>query len=211
MARAVKRTLPVPMLMLLSSVSLLWTAPVWAVPPALYHSPGDDGVSGGVPATVAAGTGVSLHLYLGVGTTASTADPCFQGDGDELCGHRLRLTGTGLEFQTFSPADPDLVFKVGPDEFLVTGGDFETGELGPTKLGDLVLDAYSTDGTVDLVLGEFVTTQLAKETTTPVTIVQLPEPGALLSLALGAGLLSALNCRRGNRPRPTANPVRSTR
>jgi hypothetical protein len=175
----------------------LGAAPAWAVAPSVYHSPADDGVSAGIPATIPAAPGMTLHLYLDVGTTASSADPCFQGDGDELCGHRLHLTGTGLEFQEFTPADPDLVFKLTLDEFQVTGGDYQTGELGPTKLGDLVFDGLTVGGTVDLVLGEFVTTQLTKETATvPTTIVELPEPLSTPSLIAGALLLTVMHRRR---------------
>jgi hypothetical protein len=192
MKRLWKRARP-GLLSVLLCVPLAAATRVSAVAPVLYHSPNDDGVSGGVPATLPAAPGVTLHLYLGVGTTASSGDPCFQGDGDELCGHRLRLTGTGLEFQSFTPADPDLVFKLGPDELQVTGGDYQSGELGPTKLGDLVFDGLAVGGGVDLVLGEFVTTQLTKETAAvPTTIVQLPEPSGALPLGLGGGLLLLL-------------------
>ena len=210
MNRLRKRVWPLVSLFMLS-LPLLAATSASATPPVLYHSPGDDGVSGGVPAYVGVGAGVTLHLYLGVGATASTADPCFQGDGDELCGHRLRLTGSGVEFQTFTPADPDLIFKVDLDEFLLTGGDFQTGELGPTRLGDLVIDALSVGGSVDLTLGEFVTTQLAKETTaTPTTIVTVPEPTGTLPLALGAGLLVLLHRHRIER-RPSLHADRSPR
>ncbi len=178
-------------------LALLLAPPAGAAPPAVYHSPNDDGISGGMPAVVAPGTGVSLHLYLGVGSTPSTADPCRQGDGDELCGHRVQLTGSDVAFQSFTPADPDLVFNLGSGALWVTGGAFQTGELGPTKLGDLVVDALAGDGSVDLALGEFVNTQLVKETaTTPVTIVQLPEPGTVAGLAACATLLLLLNRHR---------------
>ena len=193
-------------------VHLLLTAPVSAAPPALYHSPGDDGVSGGVPAFVDAGSGVTLYLYLDVGAAASTADPCFQGDGDELCGHRLRLTTTDIEIQSFTTTDPDLVVNLSVGQLDLTGGDFQVGELGPTKLGNLVINAPTPGGTLDLVLGEFVTTQLVKESaTTPETIVQVPEPGGTLALAVGVGLLAALHHGRSNGRQPRRHPDRSPR
>ena len=108
--------------------------------PGLYHSPNDDGVSGGVPGFVPAGQTVTLHLYLDVGSVASTADACYQGDGDELCGYLIRLSASGLNLQSFTPADPDILFNLASPQIDLSGGDFEFGELGPTKLGDLVID-----------------------------------------------------------------------
>ncbi len=183
-------------------IAVVLAFPATATPPALYHSPNDDGVSGGVPAFVPEGQTVTLHLYLGVGSVASTADPCFQGDGDELCGYQLRLTGSGVNLQSFTGADPDILSNLVSPQIDLTGGDFEFGELGPTKLGDLVIDGPAPGGTLDLEVGDFVTTLLAKEqATTPTTIVQVPEPGGPLLLALGCALLAAL--RRLSR-RPTA-------
>jgi hypothetical protein len=176
--------------------------PAPAAPPPLYHSPGDDGVSGGVPAFVPAGQTVTLHLYLGVGALASAADPCHQGDGDELCGYRLRLTGSGVALQGFTPADPDILWNLAVDQLDLTGGDFQTGDLGPTKLGDLVIQGPGPAGTLDLVVGEFVSTQLVKEQPlSPATIVQLPEPEGSVVLLLGAALLARLRARRERRTR----------
>jgi len=174
----------------------LFAVPVAAAPPPLYHSPNDDGVSGGIPATVPPGQAVTLHLYLGVGTTASTQDACDQGDGEELCGHRATLEGTGVNLQSFTPADPDILFNLTANRIDLIGGDFQVGDLGPTKLGDLVIDGPE-GGTLDLTLGEFVTTQLAKEkATVPTTIVALPEPAGPVPLAVGFALLLALPRRR---------------
>jgi hypothetical protein len=172
-------------------------APASALPPDVYHSPNDDGVSGGIPATVPPGQPVTLHLYLGVGPVVSTALPCQEGDGDEVCGYLVRLAGSGVALQSFTPADPDIVFNLASPQIDLTGGDFQQGELGPTKLGDLVIDGPAPGGTLDLVVGDFVTTTLAKEQSpTPTTIVTLPEPGMTVSLLLGVALLAGIGTRR---------------
>ncbi len=124
-----------------------------AAAPDLFHSPNDDGASVGIPAIVPSGQSVTLHLYLGVGATASSADPCFMGDGDELCGYRLRLTGSGVNLQSFTPSDPDTLFNQGGSQIELIGSSFQVGQLGPTKLGDLVIDGPAQGGTLDLVVG----------------------------------------------------------
>lgn len=92
-----------PFVLVLSVALSNFAAVAAAAPPGLYHSPDDDGVSAVVPAAQS----VTLHLYLDVGSVSSTADACHEGDGDELCGPQIDLTG----------------------------GDFVFGELGPTKTG----------------------------------------------------------------------------
>jgi hypothetical protein len=174
-------------------------APAAAVPPPLYHSPADDGVSGGIPATVAAGAPVALHLYLGVGATVSTSDPCFQGDGDELCGYLLRLIGSGVALVSFTPADADTLYNLASGQIDITGGDFQTGDVGPIKVGDLTISGPE-GATLDLEVGDFVTTALTKEqAATPVAIVQLPEPGGALPVSLSLALLAALGAARRSR------------
>jgi hypothetical protein len=193
-----------------------WTALVLdvaaasAATPPLYHSPNDDGVSEGVPVSLPAGGSQTLHLYLGIGTTASTSDPCLAGDGGEICGYRLRIGATGVGFQTFTPADPDTIFNLVSDQLDLTGGNFQTGDLGATKIGDLVIDAPAPGGEVQHVLGNFVTTQLTKETLDePATIVVVPEPGGVLSLAVGSSLLLALGRERSRSTRPGRPGTRS--
>lgn len=169
----------------------------FAAPPALYHSPGDDGVSGGIPASVPAGSPATLHLYLDIGSTPSAADPCWQGDGDEICGYRLRLNGSGLDLQAFAPANADLLFNLGPGQLDLIGGDFQSGNLGPTKLGDLVIQGPVPGGSLDLVAGDFVDAQLGKRpAAVPQAIVSVPEPIFGLQLAAGGLLLGALARRR---------------
>jgi hypothetical protein len=186
---------------------LLLGAPAAAAPPDLYHSPADDGASGGLPAPVPADVPVTLHLYLGVGATASTALPCQAGDGDEICGYQLRIQGSGAALQSFVPADPDLLFRLAPAELELIGGEYQTGELGPTKLGDLVVQG-PVGATLDLVAGDFVTAALTKESApAPTTLVQLPEPATAAALACGCALLVAL-ARRGERHPQRALPDR---
>ena len=168
---------------------------ILAAPPALYHSPGDDGQSGGSPALVPPSGAVALHLYLGVGSVPSASDPCLSGTGDELCGHRVRLAATNLPLVAFAPADPDTLFHLAATQLDLTGGDVETGELGPTKLGDLTVDASAVGATLTLVDGEFVTSALGKEEVlAPAPVIEVPEPRG--SWLLGAGYAMVLALRR---------------
>ena len=195
---------------------------VLADPPAVYHSRFDDGSFSGAPASIPSGAPFTLHLYLGVGTTPSTADPCFRGDGDELCGHRLRFEASGAVLEEFVPADPDLLFELKPEEIRLTGGDFEDGDLGATKIGDLVLEAPSEGGSLMLVAGEFVTSRLTTERIEePVPVVYVPEPGVvpgLVSCLAFLGLLHrarrsrqmrAQRCESSARPRRRVSETRS--
>ncbi len=158
----------------------------------LYHSPGDDGVSGGVPATVPSGGPVTLHLYLDAGGVASTVDPCWQGDGDETCGYRMRLLGTGVTVQSFTPVPASVQYNLVGNQLDFIGGEYEFGDLGPTKIGDLVIDAPTPGATLDLTFGETVTTQLQTvPEPAPTTIVQVPEPGVRLGVLAGSFALFA--------------------
>ena len=173
------------------------------VSPALahgvYHSPNDDGASVGIPASVAPGAPATLHLYLDPGSLPSNGDPCFQGDGDEICGYRIRMVGSGMTLQAFSPADPDALYNLSGTQVDVTGGDFQEGELGPFKLGDLVVQG-ALGGHLDLTISESVTSQLALERESePTTIVQLPEPNVLSGFAFGWITLFALRIPRRDR------------
>lgn len=186
-----------------STVLLVGTAgTVAATPPSLYHSPSDDGVSGGIPASVPFGESVTVHLYLGIGSNPSTGDPCHQGDGDEFCGFRLGLVGSGVNLQSFTPAEADTLYSLTPGRIDLTGGNFQAGDLGPTKLGDLVIDGPAAGGTLDLVVGQYVDTRLTKVEAGPSqTIVALPEPNAPLALAFGVALLLALRRLSSDRGR----------
>jgi hypothetical protein len=167
----------------------------------LYHSPADDGVSGGLPATVPSGGSVTLHLYLGAGSLASTADPCWQGDGDETCGYRMQLLGSGITLQSFTPVPASLLYNLAGNQLDFIGGEYEFGNLGATKLGDLVIDAPAPGGTLDLTFGETVTTQLQNQLApAPITLVQVPEPGVGLGLLAGSlALLGEGRLRRHSR------------
>ena len=75
----------------------------------------------------------------------------------------------------------------------VTGGDFQVGDLGPTKLGDRVVNGTASDGEVRLEQGEFATAALTKETVPlPRLIAYLPEPSAGPAFAAGFALLTRL-------------------
>ncbi|MEM9176428.1 MAG: FG-GAP-like repeat-containing protein [Myxococcota bacterium] len=190
-------TIATTIAMVLGLLSIAATAS--AAPPLLYHSPADDGAFGTVPAQVPFGQPVTLHLYLDPGTVSSAAQPCLGGEGHEVCGFLVKLLGAGMALESFTPADADTLFNLSSPDLAFTGGDFVDGDLGPTKLGDLVIEGPSAGGTLSLVSGGVVTADLTKATLPPRTIVALPEPRGPLLVALGATLLFA--CARRDRRR----------
>jgi hypothetical protein len=179
------------LLLVLVAQALACAPPARPDPPLVYHSPADDGVMHAQPSTVAPGGPTTLHLYIGAGTTPSTSAPCLAGDGEEVCGYLLRLASTGLGLVSFAPADSDVLFGLQANRLDASGGDPATGQLGPTKVGDLVIDAAAPGGALVLEVADFATTTLSLSSApTPVSIVQVPEPGAAATMACGLLVLA---------------------
>lgn len=178
-------------------IGLFATAgPVSAGTPAVYHSPLDDGAPapGGIP-NLPSGVDGILHLYIDGGPNPSVADPCESGDGDEVCGFDLSLTSLGaVSFVSFVP-DGDVVYQLQPTQLRFNGGRFDVGDLGPTRLGDLVVSSTG-DGGVFLDEGYSVSSTLDLRKILARPIIGVPEPGPLPALAAGAALLAVVHRRR---------------
>ncbi len=171
----------------------------FAAPPTIFHSPNDDGISGGSPAVIEPGTSQVVHLYLQGGVNAtSIGEACNDGNGEEVCGFDLLLEAqSGVSFSSFVP-DVDTVWALDPSSFRFNGGDFASGTLGPVKLGDLVVDAQ-LGGSIDLATGQTADSALGLVDLTPSTLVIVPEPSRHLLLSAGMTALLALYRRRQGR------------
>jgi hypothetical protein len=119
------------------------------------------------------------------------AEACLSGSGDERCGWDLAIESLGaLTLTSFTPVG-DVVASVTPTRLRFNGGAFDTGELGPVKLGDLVI-ASTGDGEVTLTQGTVVDAALLRQSLASGPIVHVPEPSRAFLLAMGAGLLARL-------------------
>lgn len=160
----------------------------------IYHSPTDDGARGSN--TVPPGTHV-LHLWVDGGPLRSNFDECGPlGNGDEVCAYLFDLeTRFDAELLSFV-GQSDVYWRYDAGFASITGGQPVAPLPGPYKIGDLTISG-DEGGTVELVWGQAVRAnqqlvQLASD-----TIVEVPEPGLGVGLALGAlGLLRAHRRRR---------------
>ncbi len=182
----------------LASLALL-TAHAGATPPVVYHSPADDGSNPGSPFEISPVGQTTLHLYIDGGPTPSPSEPCHAGTGDEVCGWDLLMQGSigTLDLVSFVGTG-DVVFNLNGSSLRFNGGDFGNGTLGPSKIGDLVVEG-TTGGTLDLMLSKSVTSGLAVATIAQTTVITVPEPGLPLSLISGASLLGILSRLRPRR------------
>ena len=170
-----------------------------AAVPVLYHSPGDDGLApGGVPSLPGAPT-EALYLYLDAGAVASaTGTPCEDGEGDEVCAWEFQLLTSGAAaIQTFTPdAQQEVVWKAGTAEFSATGGDATLGELGPIRLGELLVDVSGSGWTLELAVGSAVDAGFALVALPP-AVLAVPEPAPGLQRLAALALLGVLVRLRG--------------
>ncbi len=165
----------------------------------VFHSPNDDGLPGATQ--IPPGGVQSVFLYIDGGALASSpGDACNNGAGDEVCGFDLELTGLfGLTFSAFN-ADPgaDLLVNFAAGSVRINGLDPVTPSTGPWRIGELLVNA-AVGGEVELTSGEVIGADLASELLSPQTLVSVPEPGRLLMLASGFGLLLGLAPARAKR------------
>jgi hypothetical protein len=162
----------------------------------LFHSPSDDGIPGAPE--VPTGGVQSVFLYLDGGAVGTAAgETCNDGDGDEICGFDLELTAlSGLSFSAFTPdAGADLLVNFAAASVLINGLDAVTPAAGPVRIGELQVNAIE-GGQVELTSGEVIGADLGSEVLSAQTIVTVPEPGHLLLLVSGIGLLVGL-ARKG--------------
>lgn len=168
----------------LALLVLLLSSAVANALPTIFHSPNDDGEPAPGLASVALGV-QTLHLYIDGGSQASSALPCEEGDGDEVCTWEVSIVPTGdVTFQGFNNAsgvesnlDSSLLRAIGGNPF--------TGDLGPTKMGDLTINSVA-GGTVELDRGDTVNAAQSIDALMPGELVDVPEPRVPLSLAWGA-------------------------
>jgi len=166
----------------------------------LFHSPGDTGAPPtGVP-TLAASPEEHVYLYLDAGGTASAlGSPCLDGEGDEICAWEIDLSTVGpVSLQSFLP-DPgrDVVWNFTGSSLRATGGEAIDGELGPLRLGEIVLAVSGDDWRLELGAGSVVDAGFTLEALSP-AVVAVPEPSGGVALLLGVVALAAL-VRRGRR------------
>ena len=157
----------------------------------VFHSPNDDGTSPAELVTLPPGTH-SLHLYVEAGSTPSQTAACDLGDGEEICQWLVNAIGEGpVTFQWFVPVG-DVRWSLDETAFSATGGDFDLGQLGVFKLGDLVI-ASQGSGSVALSHGEVALADLSRSFVESGDLVLLPEPGTMLGLLVGILGLAGLN------------------
>ena len=176
--------------------AVLVAGPAVADPPAIYHSPNDDGVNSGIPAFIAPNSSQTLHLYLAGGVIAtSNGQVCNAGDGEEVCGFDLFLEArNGVSFTSFV-GEGNTVSHLQPLSLRFNGGEFVLGSLGPVKLADLVVDAPD-GGAIDLSWGQTLDSSLGLVALSSGTLVFVPEPSRLLLLALGFPFVLILGQRK---------------
>jgi hypothetical protein len=163
-----------------------------AAPPTIFHSPNDDGISGGSPGVIEPGVSQMVHLYLQGGVNAtSIGEACNDGDGEEVCGFDLLLEAQGgPSFSNFVPVG-NTVWALDPSSLRFNGGDFADGTLGAVKLGDLIFDAQLGDS-IDLAEGQTADAALGLVDLTPSTLLIVPEPSRHLLLLSGLTALVVL-------------------
>ena len=173
----------------------------WLAGPALavtsvYHSPNDDGLPGS--AEIPAGGMQPVYLYIDGGAVASeVGSACNDGQGDEVCGYDLELTGLdGLTFLFFTAdVDADLLVNSSGSSMKLNGLDTQSPAPGPQRIGELLVIA-AVGSELELTSGEVVGADLGSDNLSTTTLVTVPEPSQLLLLASGIGLLVLLARRR---------------
>lgn len=147
--------MPLPTALLLAwALALAWATGSLAF--EVYHAD-TAGPNPGTPGVIPTGGSTVLQLFFDNGTTTSGSVPCRNGDGDEVCGFDLHLQATGgvvLDPGGFTP-EPGVVFTLTTTLLRVAGGNPSTGDLGPTKIGDLAVSAVDV-GTVDVIANLWV-------------------------------------------------------
>jgi hypothetical protein len=171
-------------------------------PPAVFHSPSDDGWPHLAQFQIGAPGLHTLHCYLETGSAESlvTEEVCLDGSGDELCGVQLDVETTGgIGIVSFTP-DPavaaELVWNLVDPTLLrinrvtPSGG----GDFGTLRLGDLVVENLGPGSVTLRSSSVAVLANLTKAAPTGAPIA-VPEPGQW-TLLLPALAFLALEHRR---------------
>jgi hypothetical protein len=183
----------------LSTLLVFTTTAAFAQSVAVYHSPDDSGVNLGTITIPSSGT-TTLHIYMdGGGLASGGPDPCCAGLGDEILGWDFQLGAVGgLSIDSAVPLG-DVIVNQTQTLLNMNGGDFQMGDLGPTKIADVDVQATG-DGSLSLTFGQVISPSLELQDVDPTTIVTVPEPSRRLMLVAGLGFLAALYRLRTGRP-----------
>ena len=134
----------------------------------VYHSPGDDGTAGAMPATVEIGAGiVMLHLYVrgdapGVASPVDAACSGADAPGDEICAWDISLEAyDGLEIASFSPAPGVAHAQPSAGVVRANGVHAVTPAPVPRKIGDLGVVASALPGSLHLAAATGIDGELA--------------------------------------------------
>jgi hypothetical protein len=179
-------------------ITLICTASVqsWAGV-RVFHSPADNGTAPTELAVLEPGVH-TLHLYMEAGSTASQGAPCDVGDGQEVCQWVINSIGDGpVTFESFSPVG-DVKWSIDGQSLTATGGNFEFGQLGVFKIGDLVISSQGA-GSVAFTHGEVALADLSLAPIPGGDLVLLPEAsGDLLffSGVMGMVIVQSLRAQR---------------
>lgn len=149
----------------------------------VYHSPGDDGTAGAMPATVEIGAGiVMLHLYVrgdapGVASPVDAACSGADAPGDEICAWDISLEAyDGLEIASFSPAPGVAHAQPSVGVVRANGVHAVTPAPVPRKIGDLGVVASALPGSLRLGAATVVDAAL---------VPQMPTAGVIASAVAG--------------------------
>lgn len=186
----------------------LWAAlaalAVCAMPAAatqVYHSPNDDGAPAAGQPTIAEGGLQAVYLYVDGGASASApGTACDSGQGDEVCGFAVSLSGAGgLTFDSFSgDGGADLMVNESATTVVINGLDPVSPTPGPKRIGVLMVNAVN-GGSVVNDGGEVVAADLGSEVLASETVAFVPEPAGMTAWACGVSLVGLLARRRAAR------------
>lgn len=178
---------------------LIVTSPTaaWSDVPVVYHSPNDDGIPLAAPFDVVPGSSHTLYLYIDGGSDGSTEIRCATGTGDETCFWNVLLQGAASVTITGFTPNTGIVHYLDPSGVTIgiNGGDPWRGDLGPRRIGEMLIDGGAYGGALELVSGQSVNSSLGVDALVSTNIV--PEPATGLSLGFGGMLLAGMGRRRG--------------
>jgi len=187
---------------MLRRVAAAALASAWCAAPAaatqVYHSPNDDGAPAAGQPTIAEGGVQPVYLYVDGGATASApGSVCDTGQGDEVCGYTISLTGAdGLTLSGFvADGAADLMVNQSGNSIVINGLDPVSPTAGPKRIGVLSVNA-TAGGSLSHDGGEVVGADLGSEVLAAETIAFVPEPAGIAVWAMGISLLGVLGRRR---------------
>ena len=135
------------------SLPSLWVAlltialcPMPAAASQIYHSPNDDGLPAAGQPTIAEGGLQAVYLYVdGGGSASAPGTACDSGQGDEVCGFAVSLSGAdGLTFDSFTgDGAADLMVNQSASTVVINGLDPVSPTPGPKRVGVLMVNAVS--------------------------------------------------------------------